>query len=70
MNNSCNTDLDYNANSISHKKRVHAPFDDGEVSLLGLPRKRFISEDSVARDMAAMSLNSINASQSKKFING
>jgi hypothetical protein len=66
MNNSNSNNSGYNANSISHKKRGHAPsFDDVELSSSSLPRKRFISEESVARDMAAMSLNPFNANQSK-----
>lgn len=41
-------------NNTFHKKRVHTQ--EPEMSTFGLPRKKFISEESFANDMAAMSL--------------
>lgn len=39
----------------THKKRLQS--DDLEISSFGLPRKKFISEESFAKEMAAMSLD-------------
>ncbi|OAC98336.1 hypothetical protein MUCCIDRAFT_115252 [Mucor lusitanicus CBS 277.49] len=39
----------------AHKKRLQS--DDLEISSFGLPRKKFISEESFAREMAAMTLD-------------
>lgn len=49
-----------NSNYISphyhaHKKRLQS--DDLEISSFGLPRKKFISEESFAKEMAAMTLD-------------
>ncbi|KAL9551785.1 hypothetical protein PS6_004843 [Mucor atramentarius] len=39
----------------AHKKRLQS--DDLEISSFGLPRKKFISEESFAKEMAAMTLD-------------
>ncbi|CAO3616341.1 unnamed protein product [Mucor hiemalis] len=45
-------------NSSPPKKRHHNSFD-SDMPPLGLPRKKFISEESFAKDMAAMSLDTM-----------
>ncbi|KAI7898250.1 uncharacterized protein BX663DRAFT_462253 [Cokeromyces recurvatus] len=54
--------MNYSNNTVYHKKRSHAPsYDDIDIAPSGIiPKKRFISEESFAKDMAAMSLDSSN----------
>jgi hypothetical protein len=58
-----------NNNTYIHKKRVHPPaLEESEMSTFGLPRKKFVSEESFANDMAAMSLHPINENYRGKLI--
>lgn len=58
----------YFDNNISSppKKRHHQSFD-SDIPPLGLPRKKFISEESFAKDMAAMSLDTTTTNSKYKW---
>lgn len=49
-----------NTNSNSPPKKRHHHSFDSDMPPFGLPRKKFISEESFAKDMAAMSLDAQN----------